>query len=78
MKPAVVKEHVLRNRTRYIVGTSTITIGGSVFYYVHVQTTPITNRRRFILFMPFQILEVEELSKSAVGCFDLNKMLIEN
>ncbi len=71
MKPhlnrQVISAHLNRNKIRYLVGTSTLTIGGNAFYNSHLQTTPVTNRERFILFLPFQIEEIEELSKSAVS-----------
>ncbi len=62
----VIITHLNRNKVKYSVGASTVSLSGYIFYYTHLQTTPITNRERFILFLPFQMEEVEELSKSAV------------
>ena len=62
----VIISHLYRNKVKYSGGISTLSLSGYIFYYTHLQTTPITNRERFILFLPFQIEEVEELSKSAV------------
>ena len=62
----VIFGHLNRNKVKYSVGVSTVSLSGYIFYYTHLQTTPITNRERFILFLPFQIEEIEELSKSAV------------
>lgn len=61
----IIISHLNRNKVKYSVGVSTVSLSGYIFYYTHLQTTPITNRERFILFLPFQMEEVEELSKSA-------------
>ena len=66
MKASVVTGHIGRHKGKYISSTGTIVIGGNVFYYTHLQTAPITNRERFILFTPSQMLEIEQLSKEAV------------
>ena len=63
---SLVSSHLGRHKGKYITTTGTVVIGGSVFYYSHLQVSPLTKRERFILFTPTQMLEIEEISKSAV------------
>lgn len=65
-KRVILKKHLIRNRVRYFLITST-TVGGSIYYYQsHLQDAPITHRRRFILFSSDQLKEIENLEKDQV------------
>lgn len=66
VKRALFKEHLIRNKFRYIIcGGSTI--GGSIYYYEsHIHETPITHRKRFILFASDHLTEIEKLEKDQV------------
>lgn len=65
-KRDILKMHLIRNRIRYLLITSS-TVGGSVYYYQsHLQDAPITHRRRFILFSSDQLKEIENLEKDQV------------
>ena len=63
-KRTLLKLHLVRNKLRYFLITGS-SVGGSVCYYQsHIQETPITHRRRFILFTLDQLMEVENLEKN--------------
>lgn len=66
LTPQLVRAHLQRNNVKYALGTSTLTLSGFVFYQTHLQTAPITGRKRFILFLPSQMDDVEEIAKKAV------------
>jgi hypothetical protein len=60
-------DHLKRNKLRY--GTITFVTTGtcSVYYYNHLEYTPFTNRRRFMLFTNDQLEIFEKLEKESVG-----------
>ncbi len=67
VKRVLFKEHLKRNKYRYTIGIGS-SAGVSVFYYEsHVQETPITHRKRFILFSSDHLREIENLEKDQVG-----------
>lgn len=77
VKRTLFKDHLIRNKYRYflIVGTTT---GGSVYYYQsHIHDTPITHRKRFILFNTDQLKEIENLEKEQIYHDYKNKILNE-
>ena len=62
----MVFDHVKRNRLRYI-GIATFTTGTyAAIYYSNLEYTPITNRRRFMIFSRQHLKEIEELEKNQV------------
>ena len=67
VKRTLFKDHLIRNKYRYILSAGT-TVGGSVYYYdSHIHETPITHRKRFILFSTDQLGEIENLEKEEVS-----------
>lgn len=65
-KRVLFKGHVIRNKYRYMVIIS-FTVGGSIYYYEsHIHETPITHRKRFILFSSDHLVEIENLEKDQV------------
>ncbi len=66
IKRALFKAHLKRNKFRYIIGTGS-SAGLTIFYYEsHVQETPITHRKRFIIFSSDHLREIENLEKDQV------------
>ena len=66
MKKQIFIDHLKRNRTRY--GLFTTISGGSMlaFYQSHLEYTPITHRKRFVLFKNYQLKEIESIEKENV------------
>ena len=59
-------DHLKRNRFRYLVGIFGSSLGVYVFYQLHLQNTPITQRERFVLFTTDQLAEIEKYEKEMV------------
>ncbi len=66
VKRGIFIAHLKRNRIRYGLGISSSTFGSIGYYEWHVQETPITHRRRFILFSSSHLAEIENLEKDQV------------
>jgi hypothetical protein len=66
-KRLLVVDHVKRNKLHY--GLLLTTTGGTscVYYYSHLEITPITNRERFMLFTNEQLKEIEKLERESVN-----------
>lgn len=77
VKRTLFKDHLIRNKYRYILSAGT-TVGGSVYYYdSHIHETPITHRKRFILFSTDQLGEIENLEKEELFVTNKNRILNE-
>jgi hypothetical protein len=63
-------DHLKRNKFRYIGIVSSVSVTSTVWVYVHIQETPITKRKRFIMFNSDQLFEIEKLEKDQVCGFD--------
>ena len=66
VKKQIFMDHLKRNRSKYGLGI-TITSGSFfAFYQSHVAYTPITHRKRFILFKNYQLEDIESIEKENV------------
>ncbi len=65
-KRTIFIEHLKRNKFKYIFVGSSTTTATILYYQMHIQETPITHRRRFILFSSNQLNEIENLEKDQV------------
>jgi hypothetical protein len=65
-KKSIFFDHLKRNKYRYLLIGSGTTFTSSFYYFSHIQETPITNRKRFILFSSSQLSEIENLEKDQV------------
>lgn len=63
IKRKIFLTHLIRNRVRYGSGVGLTTFTGFVFYDSHIQETPLTGRKRFILFTNEQLTEIEKLEQ---------------
>ena len=63
------KKKYLLNPRFWAIPIGTITIGGGIFYFTHLETTPITNRTRFLLFKRHQLDQLSEMQVEQVGAF---------
>jgi hypothetical protein len=59
-------DHLKRNKLRYGMITVVTTGTCSVYYYNHLEYTPFTNRRRFMLFTNDQLEIFEKIEKESV------------
>jgi metalloendopeptidase OMA1, mitochondrial len=65
-KQDVFKNHLKRNAKIYfslMAGTSLLSTG---FYFTHLEVHPITGRKRFIIFSPDQLNEIETIGFNSV------------
>ena len=69
VKRGIFMAHLKRNQIRYGIFISSSTLGSVGYYEWHVQETPITHRRRFILFSSSHLAEIENLEKDQVKKF---------
>ncbi|KAL5489673.1 hypothetical protein EMCRGX_G018791 [Ephydatia muelleri] len=54
-------------RKRYILGgVAACSLGGVVYYWVHLEDTPITHRRRFVMFTREQVASLIEEEKDVI------------
>lgn len=63
MKRKIFLAHLMRHRVRYGSGIGITTFTGFVYYDSHIQETPLTGRKRFILFTNEQLVEIEKLEQ---------------
>lgn len=63
IKRKIFLAHLARNRVRYGSGIGITTFTGFVYYDSHIQETPLTGRKRFILFTNEQLTEIEKLEQ---------------
>jgi Zn-dependent protease with chaperone function len=75
-KKGIFFDHLKRNKYRYLLIGSGTTFTSSFYYFSHIQETPITNRKRFILFSSSQLIEIENLEKDQVYLFYYHKYVI--
>lgn len=54
----VLIQHLIRNKLRYLGGSAVLGCAGYTYYESHVTTTPVTGRRRFMIFTPDQLFTV--------------------
>ena len=55
-------------RKRHIVGgLGVVSLGGVVYYWVHLEETPITHRRRFVMFTREQVESLIEAEKDMIN-----------
>lgn len=66
MKREIFMGHLRRNKYRYLIGIGGTGTGCVVYYQMHIQETPLTHRKRFILFNSEQLSEIEKLEKDSV------------
>ncbi len=62
-----VRLHFNKYQSRYAFGVFGSSIAFGTFCLMHYKNTPITNRKRFIMFTPNQLAQVEELQKKSVS-----------
>jgi hypothetical protein len=66
VKREIFKKHLIRNKFRYMTGIGGSTTACFVFYQSHLEETPITKRKRFMLFSTEHLAEIEKLEKEQV------------
>jgi hypothetical protein len=65
-KRTIFIEHLKRNKIRYFIIAGGFTVTSTTWVIVHIKETPITNRKRFIMFNTEQLYEIEKLEKDQV------------
>lgn len=78
VKRTIFIEHLKRNKIRYFVIVGSFTVTSTTWVIVHIKDTPITNRKRFIMFNTEQLYEIERLEKDQVISILLRDILIIN
>ncbi|KAG7164354.1 Metalloendopeptidase OMA1-like 2 [Homarus americanus] len=53
-------QHFIRNKFRYLGGSTMLGLAGYTYYESHVTTTPFTRRRRFMVFTPDQLFKIAQ------------------
>jgi hypothetical protein len=66
LKRELFKNHLLRNKFRYMGGVGGSSAACFVFYRSHLEETPITKRQRFMLFSTEHLTEIEKVEKEQV------------
>lgn len=66
VKRTIFIDHLKRNKFRYGIIVSSTSVGSVLYYKAHIQETPITHRKRFILFSSSHLTEIENLEKDQV------------
>jgi hypothetical protein len=78
MKRELFKQHLIRNKYRYIAGVGGGTTACVIFYQSHLEETPITKRSRFMLFSTEHLTEIEKLEKEQASSLLNQKSQIQN
>lgn len=71
-------EHLKKKRKHYFFGISGFGAGSYGYYVSHLELTPITHRKRFILFNSNQLKEVEQLERQSILELYKDKILLKD
>ena len=66
VKRTIFMDHLKRNKFRYGIIVSSSSVASVIYYNAHIQETPITHRKRFIIFSSSHLGEIENLEKDQV------------
>jgi hypothetical protein len=66
-KRTIFIQHLKRNQIRYFIIVGGCSVSSIVWVLIHIKETPITNRKRFIMFNTEQLYEIERLEKDQVN-----------
>lgn len=76
-KRSILTQHLNRNKLRYLGIFGTISAIAGFHYYTHLQTAPITNRRRYMIMNMEQLKVLSDMEKENIAKEFQNKMLPE-
>lgn len=52
------KKHIHKSRWWLVAAVAALVAAGALNYYIHIQETPLTGRKRFIAFTPEQFNKI--------------------
>ncbi|CAF3374508.1 unnamed protein product [Rotaria sp. Silwood1] len=77
-KRSIFIQHLDRHKYKYMGIVGAIGAAFSIHYYTHLETSPITGRRRFMLMNAEQLTIMSDLEKEKIATMFSNQMLPEN
>ncbi|CAF0977154.1 unnamed protein product [Adineta ricciae] len=64
-KRIILKEHIIRNRLRYLGIIAGLSVGSAIHVYTHIESTPISGRRRYMVITKKQLDKIVNSAKTA-------------
>lgn len=61
------KDHIFKRKTTIGAVVAILCLASIVHYYTHLQSTPLTNRRRYVALTPEQFLKIAQFECDMVG-----------